>query len=79
MPCVPTTASIFMQAAADVLRGTSQDALKALGQQLSSFTHEKLEKWTYTAVQVASENPKKIIIINASQTLSTRSYPVRVR
>lgn len=76
MPYVPITASIFTWAAADVLAGTSQDSLKALGQQLSSFTNETLEKQTYTAVQVASENPQKK---NASQTLSTRSYPDRVR
>lgn len=46
-------------AAADMSAGNSQDSLKALGQQLSCFTNENLEKQTYTAAQVASENPKK--------------------
>lgn len=44
--------------------GNSQDSLKALGQQLSSFTNGNLEKQTYTAAQVASENPKKNIYMH---------------
>lgn len=44
MPYVAITASIFTWAAADMLAGTSQDSSKAIGQQLSSFANEKLEK-----------------------------------
>lgn len=63
MPYERIISSISMWADADMSAGNSQDSLKALGQQLSCVTNGNLEKQTYTAAQVASENPKKIYML----------------
>lgn len=73
MPYEPITSSISVWAAADLPAGNSQDSLNALGKQLSCFTNENLEKQTYTAAQVASENPKKYMLLKPFQQDPTQA------